>query len=87
MSAPSLSRTTRAPIGSEVMLTEIAFENGFDSAQYFSKVFRKYLGVSPSEFRAGSLDGAVDAFLDLIQAFAKHSASRSITAAAALPNS
>ena len=33
-------------------ITDIAFGNGFDSAQYFARVFRKYLGFSPSEFRA-----------------------------------
>jgi AraC-like DNA-binding protein len=33
-------------------ITDIAFGNGFDSAQYFARVFKKYLGFSPSEFRA-----------------------------------
>ena len=33
-------------------ITEVAFGNGFDSAQYFARVFRKYLGFSPTEFRA-----------------------------------
>ena len=41
---------------STASITEIAFDNGFDSAQYFSKVFRKYLGLSPTEFRAGTPD-------------------------------
>jgi AraC-like DNA-binding protein len=32
-------------------ITEVALENGFESSQYFSRVFRKYLGLTPSEFR------------------------------------
>lgn len=32
-------------------VTEIAMEFGFGSSQYFSRVFRKYLGTTPSEYR------------------------------------
>lgn len=32
-------------------ITEIAFESGFSSAQYFSFVFHNYYGKSPSEYR------------------------------------
>lgn len=32
-------------------VTEIAFEVGFASSQYFSRVFRKYTGQMPSEYR------------------------------------
>ncbi len=32
-------------------VTDIAFELGFTSSQYFSTVFRKYTGLTPSQFR------------------------------------
>lgn len=31
---------------------EIAFETGFSNPHYFSVAFKKYTGMSPSEFRA-----------------------------------
>jgi AraC-like DNA-binding protein len=34
-------------------VTEIAFETGFASSQYFSTVFRKYTGQTPKEYRLG----------------------------------
>lgn len=37
--------TTNLPIGG------IAAETGFGSEQYFSRIFKKYLGVTPSEYR------------------------------------
>ena len=33
-------------------VTDIAFAAGFSSSQYFSHVFRKYTGLTPSRFRA-----------------------------------
>lgn len=33
-------------------LTEIAFEVGFNSSQYFSNVFKKQVGLSPREYRS-----------------------------------
>ncbi len=38
--------------GSSKPITEIALECGFSTSQYFSSVFRKYSGVSPSYYRA-----------------------------------
>lgn len=35
----------------EKSITEIAFEYGFSSSQYFATVFRKYCGTTPSYFR------------------------------------
>ena len=32
-------------------ITDIAMATGFSSSQYFSNVFRKYTGLSPSEYR------------------------------------
>lgn len=36
---------------SERSVTDVAFANGFNSSQYFARVFRKYVGVSPTEYR------------------------------------
>jgi len=35
----------------ERSITDIALATGFSSSQYFSQVFRKYVGVTPSEYR------------------------------------
>ena len=35
-------------------LTDIAFDRGFASSQYFATVFRLYAGCSPSDFRQES---------------------------------
>ena len=35
----------------EESVTEIAIEFGFGTSQYFSRVFKKYLGTTPSEYR------------------------------------
>ena len=32
-------------------ITDIALESGFSNSQYFSKVFSRYMGVSPSQYR------------------------------------
>ena len=34
-------------------VTEIALATGFSSGQYFSTVFARYMGVSPTDFRKG----------------------------------
>ena len=36
---------------STLNVTEIALRCGFDDSNYFSRIFRKYTGHSPSEFR------------------------------------
>lgn len=33
-------------------ITAIAFENGFSSSQHFSRVFKRYLGLTPSSYRS-----------------------------------
>ena len=38
-------------LNSTMSITNIAFESGFSSSQYFTKVFRKFTGKTPTEFR------------------------------------
>ena len=40
---------------SDKSITEIALQCGFNTSQYFSSVFRKYAGESPSDFRKRNL--------------------------------
>lgn len=35
----------------DLLITEIAYRLGYENAYYFSKVFRKYMGVSPADYR------------------------------------
>lgn len=36
---------------SDVDITDLAFDLGFSSSQYFATTFRRYVGVTPSEYR------------------------------------
>ena len=45
-------QSKRLIINSQDSLTEIAYQVGFDEPTNFFKYFRKYTGVSPSQFRA-----------------------------------
>lgn len=38
-------------LASDASITSIATQTGFDDSAYFSRVFRKYLGVSPQKYR------------------------------------
>ncbi|MDD2601158.1 MAG: AraC family transcriptional regulator [Kiritimatiellae bacterium] len=40
-------------IHSALSVTEVALDAGFSSSQYFSQVFKKYTGMTPSRYRAG----------------------------------
>jgi AraC-like DNA-binding protein len=42
---------------SEKTVTDIAFECGFSSSQYFATVFRRYRGLAPNLFRKGEKSG------------------------------
>ncbi len=50
-------QTKRLIINSQDSLTEIAFQVGFDEPTNFFKYFRKYTGVSPSQFRTMHQNG------------------------------
>lgn len=42
---------------SKVRLTDIAFELGYSDPAHFTRAFRRWAGVSPSEYRADALEG------------------------------
>jgi AraC-like DNA-binding protein len=46
-----VSRAGELLAGTSRPITEIAIACGFSSSQYFSNVFRKYLGQTPTAFR------------------------------------
>lgn len=46
-----IDRAQELLLGSERAITEIAFDCGFTSSQYFSAVFRKYSGTTPTDYR------------------------------------
>lgn len=48
--AAHLLKHTRIPV------SQIAVETGFDNLSYFGKVFRKLIGMTPSEYRDGKSD-------------------------------
>lgn len=42
-------------------ITDVAYAVGFNDASYFSRTFRRYIGMSPSNYCAAREDDAVDA--------------------------
>jgi AraC family L-rhamnose operon regulatory protein RhaS len=45
-------RQSQLPLrGSHKTITEIAFDAGFSSSQYFSRIFRNLVGLTPSQYR------------------------------------
>ena len=46
-----IDRAQQLLTGSNKSITDIAMDCGFSTSQYFSSVFRKYSGVSPSHYR------------------------------------
>ncbi|NQZ59842.1 MAG: helix-turn-helix transcriptional regulator, partial [Lentisphaeraceae bacterium] len=49
-------RATRALIESDASITEICFELGFSSSQYFCSFFKKICALSPQEYRRAITD-------------------------------
>ncbi|WP_421726074.1 AraC family transcriptional regulator [Bauldia sp.] len=47
-----IKQSCRALSSEDASITTIAHENGFSSSQHFSRVFKRYLGVTPSGYRS-----------------------------------
>jgi len=52
-----LQKAIELLLSTDMTITEICYETGFAGASYFSEVFRKNFGCSPSEYRRTSRDG------------------------------
>lgn len=48
-----LEKVRQLLLDRQVRISEAAFQAGFESLPYFNRVFRRYVGCSPSEYRAG----------------------------------
>jgi len=46
-----LSKASRELLSSDISITEIALEHQYESPEAFSRAFRRFWGISPSEFR------------------------------------
>jgi AraC-like DNA-binding protein/quercetin dioxygenase-like cupin family protein len=46
-----VNKVSEAMLNSTASITDLALAAGFSSSQYFCKVFRKYAGTTPSEYR------------------------------------
>ena len=46
-----IKRCCEKLVQSEESITTIGIESGFGSSQYFSRVFKKYVGVTPTDYR------------------------------------
>ena len=46
-----IEEAIRRLTGATASITEIAFNLGFTTSQYFASVFRKYTGTTPREYR------------------------------------
>ncbi len=51
-----LKRAAQLLAQKHLTITDISFMVGYDDPKYFSKIFKKYNGVSPSEFRNNLVD-------------------------------
>ncbi|MBQ7943052.1 MAG: helix-turn-helix transcriptional regulator [Lachnospiraceae bacterium] len=58
-----LNHAMRLLLSSKLPITEVAAQTGFKNSNYFSDVFKKYIGISPLQYRKGSTDKSDCAFL------------------------
>ncbi len=55
LSRVRISRAEDLLSESDLPITEIAYRSGFSSLQTFNRLFRTFIGVSPSRYRSGAL--------------------------------
>lgn len=48
-----VTHATEMLVNSKLSITDIAYANGFESLSHFGKIYRKYMGMSPSDIRRG----------------------------------
>lgn len=48
-----MERAKHLLLSSNLSISEISFSIGYENPLYFSRLFRKYTGSSPTEFRNG----------------------------------
>ena len=51
VNATKIEHACRLLEGKDLMIMEIAYRLGYENAYYFSKVFRKYMGMSPTDYQ------------------------------------
>lgn len=55
-----VEESARLLTGSTLTIAQIAAVSGFETASYFGKVFKRYVGMPPHQFREGGHDWHVD---------------------------
>ena len=54
-----IKKATELLINSDMNVSEIAYETGFNDPYYFSRLFKKYHNMSPSDYRIRNSDDSV----------------------------
>ena len=52
-----IKKATELLINSDMNVSEIAYETGFNDPYYFSRLFKKYHNMSPSDYRISKQPG------------------------------
>lgn len=55
-----IGRARRLLTHTPLSVTQIAHETGFSSSQYFARVFKRMVGMTPGQYRTGGTDGCED---------------------------
>ena len=59
LTAYRLQRASEMLVETDLTISQIAYETGFHSPSYFTKLFREQLGVTPSDYRNGRFRSAL----------------------------
>lgn len=58
LNAERIKRSETLILNPNLRITDIAFDSGFSSVSSFNRCFKKFKGISPSEFRGKMIDSA-----------------------------